>query len=375
MAWVYELRTFDAQGIEKHRVSDFISFKCTLRVNSPGLLVASLPTSDSFDRKRDTIRKAVINDLQHRSLVELWCKNDELGIAWHRYFGGYHLKKNQSIPERFPTFSLTSVGYPWLLSTRIINWPANMADRTMFINKTTCWIMTQLLTYNVGSLATTSQGRKRAGTLTETILTSFDQYAGTAVDWYCFGETLLETFQKLTRFGGFDFSFDRTDTLEFTLNYHPGQLGTDRSTAVLFSMDRGNLGFPSYELNRIDEATVACVWGRGEGPAREYVTRTGLDYSSSNDVEIFVNASSAQTTNALNSTGDQKLYEKRKQDRFGFEVIQTPSCQYKVHYFLGDKITLINPFTDEPSVQKITATTVTLNERGAPITEIEVSTP
>ena len=131
MTWVNELRTYSPTGVKQYQLTDYTWLACTIRVNAPGMLSAGLPTSSADDPALDAKRRAVIAALTHRSQVELWRKNEDLGIDWYRHFGGLYLKQNRTQPDT-QRFALYAPGYPWLLGTRVINWSADTTNRTAF---------------------------------------------------------------------------------------------------------------------------------------------------------------------------------------------------------------------------------------------------
>lgn len=361
MTWVHELRTYTAAGVEQHRISDYTWLACTVRVNAPGMLSAGLPGDH-----------AAITALEHRSQVELWRKNDELGIDWYHHFGGLYLKQNRKMPDT-RKFTLYAPGYPWLLGTRVINWAADTTSRTAFVSAKAETIMKTLVSYNAGSAATVANGRKREGAITG-LSSQADGANGSTLDWYCFGDNLLESLQKLARIAGGDFDLSKTAANAFEFRWYTGQRGTDRTADVIFAVERGNMGAPEYDYDHLDEHTAACTWGAGEGAQRSYVTRTGADYAAGNDVELFVNASDAKTTAGLNARGDQKLDEARAREVLSFTIQQTPSCMYNLHYFVGDLVTVVNPFTGASFPAKINAGTLGLQAEGMIETSIEVAT-
>jgi hypothetical protein len=365
MTLVAEIRTFTPLGIEKQRISDFQWLACTKKVNGAGLLQFGLKGNHK-----------AIADLTHKSQVELWVKDDHNKIDWYPYFGGLFLSQDWKMVDGLPMVTLSVPGYMWLLKTRIVNWPANTLNRTIFTNRAAETIMKLLIRFNVWTDATIANGRKRDGAITG-VSYAADTVAGNVVDWSCFGDNLLETLQKLAKIAGGDFDLIKTGTNTFEFKWYTGQRGTDRTNNVIFAVERGNMGSPTYTYNRIDEQTAACVWGRGEKTVRDYVTRTGVNYSASNDVEMFVNASDLEmgATAALNARGDEKLQGSRSKEEFEFDVLQTPKCQYAIDYFVGDLVTIVNPFTGISTIQKIYSSTLGMEKEGKINLSMEVGTP
>jgi hypothetical protein len=239
--------------------------------------------------------------------------------------------------------------------------------------------MKRLVTYNITSSATTGNGRKRNGTNwpASQISVQADGAGGTNLDWYCFGENLLDNLQKMALIAGGDFDLVKTSPTAYQFRWYLGQFGTNKSASVKFALGLGNMGAPDYSESRMDEKSVACVWGKGEEASREYVTRTGVNYSAGNDIELFVNASNVEAGNAdgLNDQGDQKLREVEAIRTFGFDALQAPATLYGVHYGLGDLVSAVNPANGSIYTLKVSAVTQTLEPDGKQKIFVELSAP
>jgi hypothetical protein len=137
------------------------------------------------------------------------------------------------------------------------------------------------------------------------------------------------------------------------------------------------MGLPQSSLSRIDERTVACVWGQGEDLTRDYVTRTGANYAAGNDLEMFINASDVEkgNTDGLNDRGDQKLRDTEAVRSFRFNALQAPATLYGVHYFLGDLVTVVDSRNGNTFVQKAAATSQTLDPDGEQMIDVELNAP
>jgi hypothetical protein len=110
---------------------------------------------------------------------------------------------------------------------------------------------------------------------------------------------------------------------------------------------------------------VACV-GPGEDAGRDYVTRTGANYASGNDIEVYVDAKNVTfgDTAGLNARGDHKVKEFQALKEFEFTCLEAPSTLYGVHYFLGDLVTAINPITGASLTLKVKSVAVSLDSEG-----------
>ena len=169
-----------------------------------------------------------------------------------------------------------------------------------------------------------------------------------------------------------DFDLVKTGATAYEFRWYTGQLGTDRSASVTFAMERGNMANPTYKETRLKEKTVACVYGQGQGSDRDYVTRTGTNYHvSDNNIELYVDARNVDfgDTSGLNAKGDLKLDELEARSAFKFDVLQAPATLYGVHYFLGDLVTAMNPFTGASYTLMVDQVTVDFNNtKGEDIT-------
>lgn len=346
-------------------ITDVDTFQCITRVNHPGLLNFQVSSPAAL---------AKIAQLEHGSLVELYRRYTEYGIDWYKHFGGVYLDQESTRSETI-TSTVGVSGYAELLNWRIVAWKANGANRSRFLGRPAREIMFDLVNYNIGNNATSAQGRLLTGTFGAWD-TQYDG-DGNTINWYCAYDNLLESLQGITQIGGGDFSVDR-DEENWVFQFHAGQLGEDRHLEVIFSVGLGNMGEPKYSFSRSDERTAAIVAGQGEEADREVMIRYGSDHEMpDNHKEVFVNASDIEfgDSTGLANRGDQKLETHRARETFSFSVLQTPAAMFKVHYDLGDLVTVVNPFTGKSSVQKISEVNLTWNQDGSETIEIGVLTP
>lgn len=357
----FEIHVYNSSGTKQAVVTDFLKFSYVRRVNHPGALHVTLTGNHSIleniaDRWRFNVR-AKPTDGSWRS--ELWTLfRDE---TWAH--------------QTTPTFTAYCPGIMSLLGQRIVNWPAGVSNRSVFASAAAETAMKTLVSYNAGANATTGNGRKRTGTISGLTVAS-DSAGGNSIDWYCHGDNLLETLRELAAIGGGDFDLVPSSATAYEFEFYAGQLGTDRAASLVFSLDRGNMADPVYEVVRSKERTVACVWGQGEGGDREYVTRTGGNYSAANDSEFYVDARDVSygETSALQVRGDTKLDEKQAKESFGFRALQASASAYIDHYDVGDLATAINPFNGSTYTVQIKAVSVTVNTDGHVDIGVEAST-
>lgn len=359
MATEYKLRAYNASGVLQFEIVDFLELAYTKEVNSPGLLAFELAGNH-----------ALAAALADKWQVEIWRRNLALGVDWYADFYGLFREPDKEGVDP-GIFTARCPGQLSILSWRIVGWKADTANRSKFINQPAETIMKTLVDYNLASNATVANGRVRDGAMTG-ITVQADAAGGNSVDWFCAYANLLETLQGLARVGGGDFDLVKTGAATWEFQWFSGQLGTDRSADVIFANEFGNMANPRFQTLRLNESTVAIVGGQGEGSARAIAIRTGANYDEDdNNIEVFVDARSEQTTAGLNAKGDEKLDELKASDTFTWDALQMQDLMYGVDYFLGDLVTVRNPFTAENVTQKINKVTVSLDSGGNEAISVE----
>ena len=149
---------------------------------------------------------------------------------------------------------------------------------------------------------------------------------------------MLDQLQAIAQIAAGDFDLIKTGAQTWQFRFYAGQRGTDRSATVTFALELGNMAAPVYRYMRLVEKTVAVVGGQDTGVNRAVVTRTGTDYSAANDIELFVDGRSDDSTAKLNARGDSALDKAQARNAFSYKVLQTPASLYGLHYFLGDLV-------------------------------------
>jgi hypothetical protein len=359
----------DVDGTPLRRVADFGNLACRLAVNKVDRLAFVLPNDHD-----------ALSSLARRIQVELWRRDTEHGLDWYRHFSGLYYKQKR-VWRDTPTVTVTALGDKVLLARRIIAWPAGTANKSKFTTAKAETISKTLVRYNLTSDATTANGRTRTGANwpASLVTNEADGTGGNTLDVACSNDNLLEVLQKIALIGGGDFDLVKADlntaALGWVFNWYAGQLGTDRSASVTFSVKRGNLADPEYEIDYENEATAAIVGGRGEGSARTYRTRTGTDFATTNDSEVFVNATDLTTNAGLDAAGDRRLTNTQAREQLDATLLSTESCVYGVHWFLGDKVQVVNPFTESSGTLKVNAVNLEMNDDGATNISGEAATP
>jgi len=356
MSTDYKLRIYNTSGVLQAELVDFAELAYTKRVNGAGSYAVRLRGDHS-----------AIQDLTHRAQVEIWRRDRTNEIDWYCDFYGLHLDEGYDYQQR-EVYTTRGAGWLWLLGTRYILYPAATASRSQFSSTVAETVLKTLVDYNAAANATTGNGRDRNGAITG-LTVQADGSGGNSIDWTGPRKNLLAELQKIALVAGGDFDLVKTAAAAWEFRWYSGQIGTDRSSTVTFSLNHGNMAHPQYRYNRRDEKTVALVAGQGTESARETVTRTGTDYSASNDVEWFVDARN-YASGALNAKGDEALDRKQARKVLTFDALRTPSCVYGSHYFLGD---LVAARYRSTFTQKIIGVTVSVKPSGESIS-IETET-
>lgn len=352
----YALRIYNASGALQHIVTDFVSLRYTKLVNAAGMCV--------FMVRGD---HPIVGDMTLDWQVEVWRSNpvdeDTPTGAWAAdFYGLFRDEVRSSDNDGQSFFTAYCPAQLSLLGRREVAWAAETTNRTAFTSTKAETIAKTLVDYNAGPNATTANGRIRTGTISG-LTVQTDVATGNTLDWNCFGVNLLETLTALARVGGGDFDLVKTGATAWSFRWYDGQLGTDRSASVAFSLPRGNMSNPTLRRNRLNERTVAIVAGQGEGSGRAFVTRNGTNYAAgTNDTEMMIDARDVSTTSGLNSRGDVRLNEVEAKDDLAFDVIQTPASRYNLHYFLGDLVTGV--YQGISSTKQIAAVTIDFDGDG-----------
>ena len=354
----YVCKVFDTAGVLQFVVSDYSSLNYLSKVNAPGLLQVGL-------RGDHPLLASVADKWQ----IEVWRRLP--GAAFARDFVGMVRQQEFYQSDRATTI-LTCPGLLSMLRWRHVLWFAGVGNRSQFTALPAETVAKTLVTYNATGSASVVEGRNRAGAITG-LTVQADGATGETVDWFCSWANLLETLQELAQVGGGDFDLVKTGAAAWDFRWYDGQLGTDRSATVAFALQRGNMANPQYKELRMEEATVAVVGGQGEGSSRAVAVRTGADYGAGNDIEMFVNAADVTTIAGLQARGDTALIERQARREFTFDVLQTPACQYGEHYFLGDLVTAVNPFTGASVTLKVDQVRIQLDGMGGETIDVRMA--
>jgi len=353
----YRLQLFDTTGTKRADIVNFIKLAYTKQVNKAGLSKFQLPASHPM-----------VSQIADKWIVEIWRRNADLGVPWYADWAGLYREQDRAY-KRTDEFVGAAVGNLEMLAWRHVLWPAGTPNRSLFTAAKAESILKTLVTYNATGSASVANGRWEDGSWTgRTITVQADAAGGATLSLPCHGDNLLDTLSGICKIGvgGGDFDLVRTSGTTWEFRWYLGQRGVDRSSSVLFATEFGNMADPWYSESRIAEKTVAVAAGQGEKAERRTRTRTGSNYSASNDIETFVDDKSAKTDAELDLAADKRLSEKRAKLEYGFEILQTRSTAYGLHYCAnGDIGDLVRArYFGIETVQKIDRVSVEYSGRG-----------
>jgi hypothetical protein len=360
----YKVLIKNVAGTLQAEVTDFLHLNYTKAVNAPGLASITLVGDH-----------AAVGLLGNNYQIEVWRRNPRHGIDWYCDFYGLFRGQERYYLDQ-PYFVLHAPGQMSMLSWRVVAWTASTTDRSTFSAEAAETIMKTLVDYNACANATTGNGRERTGTITGLTIQT-DAGLGNSIGvWNCAWKNLLQTLQDLARIAGGDFDLIKTGAQAWEFRWYTGQRGAVRTADLTFALAHGNMASPHYRYNRINEKTAAIAAGQGQGAARLIEIRTGDDYSVTNDVEVYYNASSYTTAAGLQAAGDRRLDELKGRQEFSFDVIQSPSSLYGAHYCsngtMGDLVTA--SYDDISVTQKIVGVTVTYRRDGHESIDMQTET-
>lgn len=329
--------------------TSYSDLKFTRYVNAPGIFSFSIATNHPAFRY-------IVND----AIIVIWRRNTAQGLDWYIEFTGL-VRETRREYKGYDQLTASGAGVLSLLARRYILFYANTSNRTAFSASPAETIMKTLVEYNAAASATVGNSRLRAGAIYG-VSVQPNGAQGNTLSLACAYDNLLSTLQFIstTGGGGGDFDLVRTSGADYEFRFYPGQLGTDRTASILFALEYGNMANPSYTVSRFDQKTVAVVGGQGQDSSRATVVRTGNEYATGIDIEIFIDGRNEATTGALNSRGDIALRtNENKIKSFSFDVLQTPAYFYGQHYFLGDLVSY--RYVDISGTIKIIGVTVAVN--------------
>jgi len=323
MPVTWQIRLKAADGSLAAVIDDYQTFSVEKYVNATSVYVLRMSGENP---------KVALFELDGQ--IEFWRRWPQYDIDWTKEVEAFH-RNSEYIINADGSFSFQSsgVGYVDLLDRRIIaNFTGSAEASKAQLAET---VAKEFVLEQVGADA-------GAGRVTTGLSIEADGAGGNSVYLARFSKNVLEVLQEIARIGGGDFDVVGTGAATFEFRWYDGQLGTDRSATVTFSLPFGNMARPLLSIQRSTEKNAIWVGGQGQQDGRLLVWRTDagtIDDSTWNRHELFTDARNTPIANGLNSKGDALLDKHKARPVLTFDVLQTPACLYGKHYFLGDLVT------------------------------------
>lgn len=186
---------------------------------------------------------------------------------------------------------------------------------------------------------------------------------GSSIDYACAWRPVYEVLRELSDLSGIDFNveWDNSGGVILRVNFYSDQIGTDKSSDIIFDIGLGNLRQASLGSTKAQEKTVAIVGGQGTDDSRDISVRTGANYSTTHSREMFVDARD-KTTSELADFGDLQLSYSEAVVTIDAEILQTSGYLYKRDYDFGDLVSV--RFLDTIQIREITEVAVTFTQDG-----------
>lgn len=330
-------------GDQLDRISDFSSIESVNRTSDIGYLSFTIPAD----------HEALAN-IDNYSIIKFYRNIPFLSATFYLENIGIVLSRKYFYHEGLPYCSVFALHPNWLLNTRSIAYYGGTLNRSYFPTQNTESICKILVEYNATASATVANTRIRDGSNTVMPITIESNLSrGSIITVQCAYMNLFSTIQRLAYSSSFDFAMVNTSANSFEFCYYPSQLGTDRTTSLFFSTKLGNLANPIFVLDKRSEISALITGGIGEQDLRSVFLSYSPDYSSANDIEYFYNATYVKTTDGLPHAAAQYLTRHPYEKSFTLDLVQTYAYTYGYHYFLGDLVSIINPFTAQVIPAKI----------------------
>lgn len=352
MAPQYSIYVYTAGGTLSAICTDFLSIAVNRTVNAVD--------AAQFDVNAVSTTAPYI---VYGAIVEVYRADIAAGIASTREFAGT-IRGITTTYGQTTVITAQAVGTNALLADRIVAYKSGVANRSQFSAQPAETIMKTLYNFNLSTSATVANGRMLDGRLTGAAAAT-SSGLGNTISFSCAGQNVLNVLQDIQLSAGGDFALVYTAPATWNFVWYTGQLGTDRSATVIFSVATGTIAKLTLRTNRVVDTTAAIVAGQGEGSARVIVTRpaslpTGLDLR-----ETWIDARNQKTTAEYQQLGDITLRDAaRRQTTVQTEVLQNAALRYGRDYFLGDLVT-VYAYAAGNIVQKVQSVSLTMSQQGA----------
>ncbi len=338
MAYELHLRQYDRTGVLKKAVLEPLWARYTESVDGQEPLAFAL-----------NYESEAAVDFDEFDILQVMIRNKELGIqdvdgGFVGAFVGILRDWDIETDEDGLTFiQFKAPNEKHILSWRSVLWYTGVADRSTFSNVPAETIAKTLVQYNFTADASVANDRLREGNLSTgmgiDITVAADLARGNNLSRAFMGGNILPIMQRLAEQAGGDFSLLWQGGNDWEFEFHPGQLGEDKSIGnerVLFSILNNTMRNPRL-VRKGARATVAISGGQGEGLARAMTEVEGADFMPDYDLETFVDARREATEAGRIFKGLEQLEPMGISEELSFDVLQTGNQFYSPVAVTGRK--------------------------------------
>jgi len=191
-------------------------------------------------------------------------------------------------------------------------------------------------------------------------------------------DSAMDVISRIGKACGVDWWVDSdvsADTYTFKTGYP--RRGTDKSSSIVFTVNRGNVVDYSYELDTVNKVNLVYVGGPGEAAEQTIGTyHGGAEPTGWDRREAFVRATDAELSDELAIYGSAYL------DSFGsgvenvkFGVFERDGYEWPTDYDLGDLVTVYDPKFGNTVTAKIEEVSVSVDAKGIEELSLTVGKP
>ena len=317
MGTEYQLRIYNRAGTLKAVVVDFLRLAYRHQRNAPGMLEFSINPNHP-----------AVSELEIDGMVEVWRRTADL--AWYVEFAGLYRWQQQGLDANGRHWlTVRCPGLLHLIQRTVVAYAKNANNRAAFVQQKAETIIKNIVKYNATSSGTTADGRLRT-VVVPGVQVEASAGRGETIDFECSLQNSLTAIQRVADIGGGDFVMAKVAAALYEFRWHARNEVED----VVFAPNFGNVTLPVLTRNWIDTKTVA-ITGNADGVFLPVLAGDLEDYD---DAEMHVHAPNT-TEDGLAAAGAAALAN-QVQDELSFQIIQTPTCAYAVHYSFLDWMTV-----------------------------------
>ena len=357
----HEIWLTNDRGVRLVLLDNVEQFNWNRVVNGIGRCSVVLP--DGFDRG--------LIGIDYR--IEIWRAAEEgLPLALENSFmiRRPHTETNTATTTKI---DLNGVGGNDLLKRRVVAWVAGSAEarKTDFIDD----MMKDIVRENLGALAGNDPDGNSRSFDAAFFSVDPDTGLGPSITKSFSWRNVLDVLQDLSeaaREAGDQvyFAVEPANVTDYIFKTYINQLGQDRRfpggfNPITFSVEDGNIEFPSLDEDYDEELNYVYGAGQGEGAGRNI--QTAFDLAAMNRSiwgrrEGFRDSRQEDTDAGVTAEAQAKLSEGRPKRRFSAELTSIAGSRYGLDWGFGDRVTVT--YADRQFDAMIWSVSISVDEDG-----------